>query len=154
MAFQYKAGTGRGCFEDYQKQVTGATPWFAKLTSLNDLPAWWQNVAPELDVILLGADTSIKALVTWHATTAVDGYPLTVSEDLHLRKMFVHHIVNVPELKPAFDELSYLHRPDKTSLSRDGTAAALLTTIIKEVGTSKSLVTARARAAGNYDSFC
>ncbi len=145
-AFAYKAGTGKGCFADHIKQVTGSTEWFDKLKTLDDLPRWWRLVVPEIDVILSVSDTSIKALTTWHAAAPSTGYPLNAMEDMYLRKVVMIHCASVPELKAAFDEIGFLHRPDKDALSRDGTAAALLASIMKEVITASALTTSRAKA--------
>jgi hypothetical protein len=82
-------------------------------------------VVPEIDVILSVSDTTIKALTAWHAAAPGTDYPLTATEDMYLRKMFMCHCAAVPELKATFDEIDFLHRPDKDALSRDGTAAAL-----------------------------
>jgi hypothetical protein len=146
MVFKYKDAPGKGCFEDYQKMLTGATPWFIKLTSVNDLTTWWQTIAPEIDDILDGSSTSIKQLLEWYKSKSDNNYPLTSTEDGNLRKLFVYHIVNVPVFTAAFKRIGHLHRPDKTSLSRDGTAAYFLSEIIAEYAKMKTLGTAKAKA--------
>ena len=127
-----------GTFEPHKKLLDSES-WFPPVKTYAELPHWWHDFISTMDPMLLGAGTSIDALITWYAGNA-DNYLLTQLEDMMLASVLRRSAKGIPQLEVVFNNATRAARGTKQS-----SAAYILSGIRTEVTAATTVAVGVAR---------